>query len=290
MRKQKKIHQHRFVDRFPAFAAIVLTFVTLLVLQTIGSLFNSPFVLVIPEFDTDNAIGYIICSLLMLWFFKRWFYPEFEGMLRCGDVSIGVRYSCFIMIYWAICFPIQFLFTPAVFGWPTIKTLSLSLIAGFTEEIAFRGIPVSLLMRQWHSEKKILTTLILTSAIFGLFHLGNLMAGADFGSTIFQVIGSAGMGAFFCGIYLRSGNLWIGIAVHAIHDLLCFLDVAGIKEGVVVQGVTWFSFLDVSCAVGLGILGVWMVRPSKRAEIRQLWNRKWNITETPEPEITQELS
>ena len=56
------------------------------------------------------------------------------------------------------------------------------------------------------------------------------------------------------------------------------------------QGVTWFSFLDVSCAVGLGILGIWMVRPSKRAEIRQLWDRKWNITDTPEPEIKQELS
>lgn len=289
MSKQKKIHQHRFVNRFPALAAVVLTFVTLLLLQTIGSGISIPFGLAIPALGKDSAIGYIIASLLLLWFFKRWLYPEFEGMLH-GDVSVGVRLACFIIIYWVICFPIQFLFTPAVFGWPTIGTLSMSLVAGFTEEIAFRGVPVSLLMRQWHSEKKILTTLILTSAIFGLFHATNLFAGADFGSTIFQVIGSAGMGAFFCGLYLRTGNLWISIAVHAIHDILCFLDVAGIQEGVVVQGVTWFSFLDVSCAVGLGILGIWMVRPSKRAEIRQLWDRKWNITNTPEPEITQELS
>lgn len=289
MSKQKKIHQHRFVNRFPALAAVVLTFVTLLLLQTIGSGISIPFGLAIPALGKDSAIGYIIASLLLLWFFKRWLYPEFEGMLH-GDVSVGVRLACFIIIYWVICFPIQFLFTPAVFGWPTIGTLSMSLVAGFTEEIAFRGVPVSLLMRQWHSEKKILTTLILTSAIFGLFHATNLFAGADFGSTIFQVIGSAGMGAFFCGLYLRTGNLWISIAVHAIHDILCFLDVAGIQEGVVVQSVTWFSFLDVSCAVGLGILGIWMVRPSKRAEIRQLWDRKWNITNTPEPEITQELS
>jgi membrane protease YdiL (CAAX protease family) len=289
MSKQKKIHQHRFVNRFPALAAVVLTFVTLLLLQTIGSGISIPFGLAIPALGKDSAIGYIIASLLLLWFFKRWLYPEFEGMLH-GDVSVGVRLACFIIIYWVICFPIQFLFTPAVFGWPTIGTLSMSLVAGFTEEIAFRGVPVSLLMRQWHSEKKILTTLILTSAIFGLFHATNLFAGADFGSTIFQVIGSAGMGAFFCGLYLRTGNLWISIAVHAIRDILCFLDVAGIQEGVVVQGVTWFSFLDVSCAVGLGILGIWMVRPSKRAEIRQLWDRKWNITNTPEPEIKQELS
>ncbi len=289
MSKQKKIHQHRFVNRFPALAAVVLTFVTLLLLQTIGSGISIPFGLAIPALGKDSAIGYIIASLLLLWFFKRWLYPEFEGMLH-GDVSVGVRLACFIIIYWVICFPIQFLFTPAVFGWPTIGTLSMSLVAGFTEEIAFRGVPVSLLMRQWHSEEKILTTLILTSAIFGLFHATNLFAGADFGSTIFQVIGSAGMGAFFCGLYLRTGNLWISIAVHAIHDILCFLDVAGIQEGVVVQGVTWFSFLDVSCAVGLGILGIWMVRPSKRVEIRQLWDRKWNITNTPEPEIAQELS
>ncbi len=229
----------------------------------------------------NGAVGFIIVSLMALWLYKRWFYPEFEGNLRGGNPREGIRLSLFILIYWVICFPIQFLFTPAVFGWPTFRTLSLALMAGFIEEISFRGLPVSLLMRQWHSEKRIPVIVILTSVIFGAIHIANLFAGADPGSTIMQIIGATGMGLFLCGIYLCCGNLWITIAVHALHDLLCFLDVAGIQDGVVVQEITWFSYLDLAFSVGLGVLGIWMVRPSKRAEIRRLWNRKWSIEDAP---------
>ena len=163
--------------------------------------------------------------------------------------------------------------------------------AGFTEEVAFRGLPVSLLVRQWREEKKILTIMILTSVIFGGIHFTNYFAGADFGSTIMQTIGATGMGLFFCAIYLRCGNLWVPIGVHALHDLLCFLDVAGIQEGIVVQAITWFSYLDLLFSIGIGILAIWMVRPSKRTEIRRLWNQKWNITDTPsEPPIEVPVS
>lgn len=274
----KKIRQHRFVDRFPAFAAILLLFGGVAATQLGGTLINFPFAMKITEFSSGkDAIGFILASLITLWVYKRWFYPEFEGNLRGGIPSAGIRLSLFILIYWAVCFPIQFLFTPAVFGWPTLKTLGLALTAGFTEEVAFRGLPASLLMRQWREEKKILTIMILTSAIFGGVHFTNFFAGADFGSSIMQVFGAAGMGLFFCGIYLRSGNLWVPIAVHALHDYLAFLDVGGIQDGIVVQEITWFSFLDLAFSIGLGVLGIWMVRQSKRAEIRRLWNGKWSI-------------
>ena len=291
MAREKRIHQHRFVDRFPAFAAILLLFGGVAAVQGGGLLINVPPTIVTPEYASVDAIGYIIVSLIVLWIYKRWFYPEFEGNLRGGIPGAGIRLSLFILIYWAVCFPIQFLFTPAVFGWPTLKTLSLALTAGFTEEVAFRGLPVSLLMRQWHEEKRILTIMILISVIFGGVHITNFFAGANLGSTFMQTIGAACMGLFFCGIYLRCGNLWVPIAVHALHDYLCFLDVAGIQNGVVVQEITWFSFLDLAFSIGMGILGIWMVRPSKRAEIRRLWNRKWSITDTPsEPPIEVPVS
>ena len=282
MRRQKKTRQHKFVNRFPAFAAILLLFVGMAATQIGGFLINIPSAYTFSGYTSkEDALGFIICSLITLWVYKRWFYPEFEGSLRGGKPGEGIRLALFVLIYWAVCFPIQFLFTPAVFGWPTLKTLSLALTAGFTEEVAARGLPVSLLMRQWREEKKILTTLILTSVLFGAIHLGNYFAGADPGSTILQFIAATGMGMFLCGIYLRCGNLWIPIAIHFLHDLLCFLDVGGIHDGIVVQSVNWFSFLDLAFSIGLGVLGIWMVRPSKRAEIRRLWNHKWSIAETP---------
>lgn len=281
MTRQKKIHRHKFADRFPAIAAILLLLITVVLLQAAGELVNYPLAKGIPGYTTNGAIGFVIVSLIALWLYKRWFYPEFEGNLRGGNPREGIRLSLLILIYWIITFPIQFLFTPAVFGWPTFRTLSLSLMAGFIEEVSFRGLPVSLLMRQWRDERRILAVSVLTSVVFGVIHIANLVSGANPGSTIMQIIGATGMGLFLCGVYLRCRNLWITIAVHALHDLLCFLDVAGIHDGVVVQEVTWFSYLDLACCVGLGVLGIWMVRPSKRAEIRRLWNRKWNIADAP---------
>ena len=273
----KEKRQHRFADRFPAVAAILLLFGGMAAVQVGGMFINIPLAMGIPGYASADAAGYIIVSLIVLWIYKRWFRPEFEGNLRGGIPGEGIRLSLFILIYWAVSFPIQFLFTPAVFGWPTLKTLSLALTAGFTEELAFRGLPVSLLMRQWHEEKRILTIMILTSVIFGGVHITNYFSGADLGSSIMQTIAAAGAGLFFCGIYLRCGNLWVTIGVHTLHDLFCFLDEGGIHDGVVVQEITWFSFLDLAFCIALGVVGIWMVRPSKRAEIRRLWNRKWRI-------------
>ena len=275
---ERKIRRHAFADRFPALAAILLIFASTTAVQLIAMLINGVLILLIKAYTSEyDCIGYIAGSLIVLWIYKRWFRPEFEGNLRGGKPADGIRLSLFILTYWGICFPIQFMFTSAEFGWPTLNTLGLALTAGFTEELAFRGLPASLLMRQWREESKIPAVMALTSVIFGAVHITNFLYGADLGCTILQTVSAIGVGLFFCGIYLRSANLWITIAVHSIHDILSFLDVSGINEGVIVQTVTWYSFVDTAFSIALGILGIWMVRPSKRREIRSLWNSKWNI-------------
>ena len=274
-----KTRRHIFADRFPALAAILLIFASTTAVQAIAMLINGVLVQGIKAFTSEyDCIGYIVGSLIVLWIYKRWFNPEFEGNLRDGKPAEGIRLSLFILIYWGVCFPIQFMFTSAVFGWPTLNTLGIALTAGFTEELAFRGLPASLLMRQWCEERKIPLVMILTSVIFGAVHLTNYFSGADLGCTILQAVSAVGVGLFFCGIYLRCANLLITIALHSIHDILSFLDVSGINAGVIVQTVTWFSFVDTAFSIALGVLGIWMVRPSKREEIRSLWNRKWNIS------------
>lgn len=279
MSKEKRIIKHKFVDKHPVIGAIIVTLLGLIAIQLLGGALDAPFAMTISAYPKEGFLGVVIVSLLALAVFKRWFYPEFEGNLRGGDCKAGFRLALIILIYWAIVFPAEIFFTPSVYGAPTINTLALSMVAGFSEEVAFRGLPISLLMRQWRDEKKILTALILTSVIFGFIHLSNAIVGANFGSTIVQVIGATAMGIFFCGLYLRSGNLWITIILHTVHDFLCFLNVSNFSGGVTVVGVNWLSFLDLACCIGLAVVGLWLIRPSKRAEIRSLWNRKWNITE-----------
>ena len=99
MAREKRIHQHRFVDRFPAFAAILLLFGGVAAVQGGGMLINVPPTIGTPEYASVDAIGYIIASLIVLWIYKRWFYPEFEGNLRGGIPRAGIRLSLFILIY-----------------------------------------------------------------------------------------------------------------------------------------------------------------------------------------------
>ena len=85
MTRQKKIHRHKFADRFPAIAAVLLLLITVALLQAAGELVNYPLAKGIPGYKMDGAIGFIVVSLIALWLYKRWFYPEFEGNLRGGN-------------------------------------------------------------------------------------------------------------------------------------------------------------------------------------------------------------
>ena len=121
--------------------------------------------------------------------------------------------------------------------------------------------------------------MVLSSVIFGLIHLTNLLSGAPFGATILQILNVFGMGMFLCAVFLRSGSLWPGIIIHTLFDTFAFLDVPNIAEGGLIAtdySFSWtdlivFAFIAVSIAAGL-----YPVRPDVRAEITALRNRKWN--------------
>ena len=64
MTRQKKIQRHKFVDRFPAFAAILLLLITVFLLQYAGQLANYPLAHGIPGYTMNGAVGFIIVSLI----------------------------------------------------------------------------------------------------------------------------------------------------------------------------------------------------------------------------------
>ena len=48
------------------------------------------------------------------------------------------------------------------------------MMAGVTEEIAFRELPISYMARQWRDEKKIPLMVIIPGLAFGLTHITNI--------------------------------------------------------------------------------------------------------------------
>ena len=274
---ERKRRKHFFFDRFTIPGALLL-----FVIGLFGSLIPGSLLAVFVEpVVGDQHIATNICSVLMafvvLGVYKFWFRPEFEGNLRGGDLKTGMKLFLIMVVYWAFAVPVGFIAGYDTFGAPTAWTVCEALAAGICEEVAFRGLPLSYLMRQWKKEKQIPVSVLFTAAVFGLVHLVNISGGTDPRREIFQVIGAFCGGIFDGVVYLRSGSLIIPMISHTIHDILAFLNVSGVVDGIIVSEINWTNYYNTVIQIALAAVGMWLIRPSKRAEIREMWNRKWNI-------------
>ena len=93
------------------------------------------------------------------------------------------------------------------------------LAIGLFEEFAFRGVIFLMLAEKRHTTRKgLFWSLILTSAIFGGVHLLNVLMGAGIGPVILQIGYSFLIGAMCSVVLLKTRNIWICVALHAIYD------------------------------------------------------------------------
>lgn len=90
------------------------------------------------------------------------------------------------------------------------------LLVGLTEEMSFRGV---LLVLFRESKKKEAFALWLSSILFGLFHLPNILIGGEVSATIRQVFATCVMGMVFYALRRRSGSLVWCILLHAVYDM-----------------------------------------------------------------------
>lgn len=92
-------------------------------------------------------------------------------------------------------------------------TVTVALV-GTTEELSFRGILLAG-GRQLADER---VAWLVSSALFGLFHLPNAFFGQDMGPTIMQVFQTAVIGSAFYCLRRVSGSIIVCIVFHAAWD------------------------------------------------------------------------
>lgn len=95
-----------------------------------------------------------------------------------------------------------------------ISLLITSLI-GINEEFIFRGIILSALRKNGR-----LSSIITSSIIFGLFHLLNLVYGADIIDTVVQVVFATGFGLVMAVTKYETGEMLSPIIIHALWDFI----------------------------------------------------------------------
>ncbi|WP_119325849.1 CPBP family intramembrane glutamic endopeptidase [Companilactobacillus musae] len=97
-----------------------------------------------------------------------------------------------------------------------LKVIMICLLVGLAEEYIFRGLLVGLFLKLLHNNA--LGAVTGSSIIFGLIHMMNLKS-LPIGYVSAQVIFAAALGILFGTIYLKTRNLSIVIALHALRDM-----------------------------------------------------------------------
>ena len=162
-----------------------------------------------------HLLGSVIFSVLLVYFgYKVFHRPSRSAWLL-------VTLPCLAVVVNNL--PIIALLTgEATVTRPALAPLFLldCLLIGAFEEIAFRGtLFLAVLKRHRASTKQIFLTVALSSAVFGLSHLANLLEGAGIGATLLQVGYSFLIGGMCSIVLLKTGNLLICILLHTIFDV-----------------------------------------------------------------------
>ena len=228
-----------------------------------------------------NAAAMTVSALILAIFFKLRFNSTYDGMFGWSTVGL-------LMVLPALAFVVhnlyevdkmQFVFLdPEEKMNPILNCVIMALAPGVSEEILFRGIPGANWMRVADDEGDVMKCALVTSVAFGLIHGINALSGAPIFATIFQVCYAAILGFFFSAVFLRTGSIWPTMIAHTLIDFAGFLFMDLSKNGLLTEELVIDTDFFVTCGLVavVALLGLIMLRRSKREQILQLWHRKWH--------------
>lgn len=124
------------------------------------------------------------------------------------------------------------------------------LLIGLGEELLFRGILFGFLSELFEKRKSPFLPVLLSSVLFALFHLVNLLDGAGILPVLQQIGYSFLIGAMLAVLLVQTENLWLCVILHALFDFGGLI-VADLGAGSPHDTVFWILTIvfGVICAV-----------------------------------------
>ena len=99
-----------------------------------------------------------------------------------------------------------------------LKLFVFCITVGVFEETLYRG-------TLYHGLSRHLSpfwALMVSSALFGLFHMQNIMVGQDIAATMFQSFNAFALGIVFGAIMLQTNSIWWAIGLHTVWNAFLF--------------------------------------------------------------------
>ena len=143
---------------------------------------------------------------------------------------------------------------------------------GMNEEVIMRGIVLNLFADRFSNTRRgVLAAIILSSVIFGAAHIPNVLSGVPLSSALIQALQATLLGILFAAIYLRSGNLWICIIIHALVDFGGLMASGIFGNGDMTDMIGSLSVLNLVVTVPLFLVPcIVLLRRSKLDEIVEM--------------------
>lgn len=109
-----------------------------------------------------------------------------------------------------------------------IASLVLTIGVGFSEEIYFRGIILGI----WLKNRGKTQAIVISSILFGVTHLLNVLGGASIVATILQIFFAFFYGIVMAFVMIRMKSIWSCMFLHFLHDFCSFIgrDVPPVAE------------------------------------------------------------
>lgn len=284
---EKKYRNHKWLDK-PILGYFLLIIFGEIVVSIIGSLdglllgfipgysHQTSMEVLGQEVVTDSTAGffYAVGAVVCLLIYKLWFQGQYEGSLVKRNLLTGLILISPLLILHvtgSIVSLCQFGATEYV-----LAAFLRALCPGFSEEVIFRGLGVTNYMRNIRSEKQIITILLLSGLVFGFFHMGNALAGADPALSILQSVYAAGVGFFLGAVFLRTGSLWPTIICHTLVDFAELARNDLYSSGGLLTSFCLGDWITIAVGIAAGFFAFYLVRKEKRAEIMEIWAEKWH--------------
>lgn len=282
-KRKHKLFDHPFLG---GLVALIIAFIIVSNLSFIPALCFEAYRGLFPEaaipaelVSNVNNVGFILASFVCLLVLRLWLRKDgFKGCFpRTGlrNKEAWLFVLCGLLLDVILTFGND-IFTRTVPVMPTISTLLISLQAGVHEETIYRAVPVSIMMKNHPSRKRMWAAALITAAVFGFVHMGNVGAGAALTGAIVQSVNALCMGLFFAAIYLRSGNILLTMVFHTLHDVIALTDPAQVTGVFTTASFSAFDFVFLgSIAAVYAAAGIFLLRKSKWEEIQATWANIW---------------
>lgn len=264
----------------------------------------SQVVWLVPEIFLGDAMRYIepVSDIVLMILYVRWIQKKLgsdfaigfrfdnlgQGIAMCVLVAVPIIVYNLLDSVKIFCTTPMHL-SPVEFCLALLEQVLCGLRPGITEEFLCRVLLMGIIMHLTLGKKHRLALAVgISSCIFGVLHLINILNGAPVVITLYQVFYASAIGLLFGAVYARTRNILATMLFHSLIDMACnchvnfYPELASAGEAVAQVPSTSDIAVFLPTAILCLIIGFYLLRQSRHSEIEKHWGSLTAVEAEPE--------